>query len=64
MDLKTELRWLVKDSTRVLQYRNLVNGTDYSSIDPKTNSFVQTKIWTNWIDVPEFKMNGDGNDNA
>ena len=64
MDLKTELRWLVKGSSRVLQYRNMHNGTDYSSIDLKTNSFVKSKIWSEWMDVPEFTTIGDGDDYA
>lgn len=64
MDLKTELRWLVKGSTRVLQYRNMYRGTDYSATDPNTNSFVKTTLWSEWQDVPEFTIIGDGNDNA
>jgi hypothetical protein len=64
MDLKTELRWLVKGSNRVLQYRNMQHGTDYSGTDPKTNSFIKTTIWSDWIDVPEFTTIGDDDDYA
>jgi len=62
--MKTELRWLVNDGEKVLQYRQYVSVTDYSAIDPTTHSFAKHKQWTEWITVPEFKMNGDNNDNA
>jgi hypothetical protein len=52
MDLKTELRWLVKEDSRVLQYRREITGTDYSTVDSKGNH-VRTAVWTNWQDVPE-----------
>jgi hypothetical protein len=42
----------------------MYRGTDYSATDPKTNSFVKTTLWSEWKDVPEFTIIGDGNDNA
>jgi len=64
MDLKTELRWLVQGNSRVLQYRNMYNGTDYSGIDPNTTSFIQRTMWSEWQDVPESIKIGDDDDYA
>jgi hypothetical protein len=56
MDMKTELRWLVKEDSRVLQYRREVSGTDYAAVDSNGNH-VKTTYWSDWQDVPEESIN-------
>lgn len=45
-----ELRYLVKDGERVLQYRTQVAVPDYS-----TEKHIPKLVWTDWKDVPVVK---------
>lgn len=54
-NLKMELRWLVKDNARVLQYRQQQLVPQYSMFDEKTGNHIKLPEWGNWEDVPEHK---------
>lgn len=53
-DLKMELRWLVENDTRVLQYRQQHLQTQYSMYNEKTGDYWKLPEWGPWIDVPSF----------
>jgi hypothetical protein len=69
MDLRTELRWVVRPSgdfrldgavvvqvsERVLQYRQQYRQTQYSQVSPVSGGPITTVEWGAWIDVPEHK---------
>lgn len=53
MDLRIQLRWLVKEDSRVLQYRQQYMQTHYSQVDPQTQNYVKLPEWGHWQNVPE-----------
>jgi hypothetical protein len=69
MDIRTELRWIVRPSgdfrldgavvvqvaERVLQYRQQYGQIQYSQPNPVTGGPITTVEWGPWIDVPEYK---------
>lgn len=49
-----QLRWLVRDGVKILQYRQQYNATIYAGMPSK--DFVQATEqlqWSGWVDVPE-----------
>lgn len=50
-----EMRWLVRNGwdgpEKVLQYRNQIASTDYSSLET-TSGFVAVSQWSDWKNVP------------
>ena len=47
-----ELRWLVRGTDRVLQYRQRITMDDYT--DLQNGVFGSKQEWSAWRDVPEF----------
>jgi hypothetical protein len=46
-----ELRWYIKDSEKVLQYRYQTKVLNYSFITDEI-TFPTVNSWSEWIDVP------------
>ena len=51
-----EMRWLVRGTERVLQYRKYVNLAVYAGMpDVDFVNRTANMQWSTWIDVPEYK---------
>ena len=48
---RVELRWLEIDGSKTLQWRGMVNYTDYTSVDG-FGGYSVLRQWTEWQDVP------------
>jgi hypothetical protein len=51
MSIKVELRWYVKDSEKVLQYRYPIQVANYSILTDEVN-YPMINSWSEWIDIP------------
>jgi hypothetical protein len=47
-----ELRWLERETDRILQYRTKIVYTDYGIMEHSSTHYGERTMWSEWTDVP------------